>query len=410
MASSNSPSTFPAYLNEEFFRKCLANGLGEHETKINDVKMTMGSGLGDNYTSFIYRAFINYSDSHGDSKSLSIIIKSIPTDGDRAFLEEIDVYAKEIDIYLKVLPLMHGILEESRVAPRCYFAVESPIRTIVFEDLREKGFYLAERQLGLNEDHCKVVLNKMAKFHASSMVALRKMPSIRERFKDGFFNKDAFESDIFQAFFRKNFKRGAEIVTEMPGYEHFAPKLMNIFDNFCTKAQESIAFKENNLVVLNHGDLWSNNIMFKDDKETGTPVDAIFVDYQMCYVNSLALDLNYFFVTSSQPYVLSRKKEFVEKFYYPAFEEVLKNVDFDSIPTLNEIFQEMEKRELFALFNLFGELPIMSLAKEDSITNNYAEFVDEEKASKARNAGMSTKRFIDMMQYALKYYEKLKVL
>lgn len=118
MASSNSPSTFPAYLNEEFFKKCLANSLGEHETKINDVKMTMGSGLGDNYTSFIYRAFINYSDSHGDSKSLSIIIKSIPTDGDRAFLEEIDVYAKEIDIYLKVLPLMHGILEESRVAPR----------------------------------------------------------------------------------------------------------------------------------------------------------------------------------------------------------------------------------------------------------------------------------------------------
>jgi len=36
------------------------------------------------------------------------------------------------------------------------------------------------------------------------------------------------------------------------------------------------------LVVLNHGDCWNNNMMFKRDPETGKVTNHIFVDLQVC--------------------------------------------------------------------------------------------------------------------------------
>lgn len=39
----------------------------------------------------------------------------------------------------------------------------------MFEDLAEKGFVMASRELGLNEEHCQLVMERLAEFHATSM-------------------------------------------------------------------------------------------------------------------------------------------------------------------------------------------------------------------------------------------------
>lgn len=52
------------------------------------------------------------------------------------------------------------------------------MQTIVFDDLTQYGYKLASRQKGLDEEHCVVILRKLAKFHAASMVLLSKVCSI----------------------------------------------------------------------------------------------------------------------------------------------------------------------------------------------------------------------------------------
>lgn len=49
------------------------------------------------------------------------------------------------------------------------------MQTIVFDDLTQYGYKLANRQKGLNEEHCLIILKKLAKFHAASMVLLEKV-------------------------------------------------------------------------------------------------------------------------------------------------------------------------------------------------------------------------------------------
>lgn len=41
---------------------------------------------------------------------------------------------------------------------------------IVFEDLKSLGYLMADREIGLDEDHCKIVLEKLGRFHAASMI------------------------------------------------------------------------------------------------------------------------------------------------------------------------------------------------------------------------------------------------
>lgn len=57
--------------------------------------------------------------------------------------------------------------------------------------------------------------------------------------------------------------------------------------------------------VLNHGDVWVNNLMFKYSN-TGEPETVMFVDYQLTHYTSPALDLQYFIHTSPRDEVRMR--------------------------------------------------------------------------------------------------------
>lgn len=72
----------------------------------------------------------------------------------------------------------------------------------------------------------------------------------------------------------------ADVVSKWPGYEAIAVKLHRHCDNIKENLVITGQSQSGELTVLNHGDLWVNNFMYKYDEQVATkPIDAIFVSF-----------------------------------------------------------------------------------------------------------------------------------
>lgn len=114
--------------------------------------------------------------------------------------------------------------------------------------------------------------------------------------------------------------------------------------------------------VLNHGDDWLNNMMFK--REEGKTVDVKFLDFQISYWGSPVGDLFYLLVSSVQDDIKVKHFDDFIELYHDELEASLKKLNYDQhIPTLSELHIDLiEKRQ----FGASCMTDIMSIVKYDS--------------------------------------------
>lgn len=136
--------------------------------------------------------------------------------------------------------------------------------------------------------------------------------------------------------------------------------------------------------VLNHGDSWVNNLMFK--YKNGKPVDVIFVDYQMSYYSSPGIDLNYFINTSPHNEIRESQIDEILHVYYENFSAILKSLGVKHIPSMNDVRNEIERCEYYGLMAALGILPLVVLHKEASENSNFESMGDEQESEKHRVA------------------------
>lgn len=65
--------------------------------------------------------------------------------------------------------------KKNAFAANCIHAVLEPTSVIVIEDMCPLGYSVHERRGGLNEQHVLHVLKKMAAFHATSVLMIKKV-------------------------------------------------------------------------------------------------------------------------------------------------------------------------------------------------------------------------------------------
>lgn len=53
---------------------------------------------------------------------------------------------------------------------RLYQCLKQPENTLVFEDLGRLNYVMGSRESGLDETHASLVMERLAEFHAASMV------------------------------------------------------------------------------------------------------------------------------------------------------------------------------------------------------------------------------------------------
>lgn len=58
---------------------------------------------------------------------------------------------------------------------RCVLGGKEPVDIIILEDLKPAGYVNAKRQELLDLQHCELTLEKLAKFHAASVLYVEKV-------------------------------------------------------------------------------------------------------------------------------------------------------------------------------------------------------------------------------------------
>ncbi|GAB0088787.1 hypothetical protein DMENIID0001_032510 [Sergentomyia squamirostris] len=336
--------TPPDFLNEDFLTKVLQKVENDKELKITDCKIIPGTKPGDHFASIMFKAIVSYTTRGKVVSSLSLVIKTMPVEGmKKEMFQEMPVFDREIAMYTKVLPEMARIMESigdyEEMAPRLlYHGTDPPI--LIFEDITKFGY---EMHNGfLNFDQTVHVAKKLSKYHALSFYINDNKYAHKSEFSDykGIMITEK-TLDKFQTFI-DGLGALAEEIETWGGYEHIAKKvesakytlLRNILKVYMPNPEPGFN-------VLCHADFHIKNMMFIKNVED---IDKIFfLDFQMCFWGSPAIDLLYILYAIGDASVRKRQGEII-KIYHTAFEDYLNRLGcLRKGPTLLDLNVEMLK-------------------------------------------------------------------
>ena len=220
--------SLPPHLTVDLLKNALKNALLVQNVEIINFEASLATQSGDNYTSDIYRVIVNYKIQNSEVKKIALIVKYMlkPLNISEEF-EEYKLFEKEGFFYSNLLPkLTHHA--EIEFGPKCYNIYNFESKIFVMEDLRESGYAVADRLIGLDLEKCLLVAKKLGSFHAASMIHLSQNPIIEESLKFGLFkrrngkvNKDSFIVELFT----KSLSALIDEMSSWPGFEEIVVKL-----------------------------------------------------------------------------------------------------------------------------------------------------------------------------------------
>uniref|UniRef100_A0A1B6MP87 CHK kinase-like domain-containing protein n=1 Tax=Graphocephala atropunctata TaxID=36148 RepID=A0A1B6MP87_9HEMI len=260
------------------------------------------------YMSTIERVKVEYCVNNSkDSNTRSFLIK---TPLRNKVINENVLIENELLMYNEIIPKIYEIAQ-LEVAPKRYPCPMSEV--LVMEDLKEAGYLMCDSIKRLDYKHAKAVLVTLAKFHAASVAIKRDYPEAIER--NGVETVYTHEPKYAERFKPRILMRLyglAKVLQSIHGCEKFGDILIGAEEAFWDLIAEM--FKPNSkLNVLNHGDFWTNNMLFKYDSN-GFINDVKLIDYQMRRYCSPAVDLLYLFFTSADDGVRLRMYELLEMY------------------------------------------------------------------------------------------------
>ncbi len=144
--------------------------------------------------------------------------------------------------------------------------------------------------------------------------------------------------------FKDNILAVTEVLKTWEGYEEYAPKLEAFAQNYIAVC--STCYEPNKgdgaYNVLVHGDHHLKNSMYKI--EDGKVVDVIFIDHQLEYYGSPAIDLMYSLYFDLSAENRGKYRDDYIMFYHTEFVKALKSYGFlKKIPSLKDLQVELLK-------------------------------------------------------------------
>ncbi|XP_067639105.1 uncharacterized protein [Eurosta solidaginis] len=402
----------PEYIDLNFIKDFTENALRQTDLKILKAHIKMGSAVGDNFCSRVYRAKIQYelpnSPKHNE---LSVFVKCMPPIVGVSFLNELQFFAKEKITFEEILPKLSLFLEQDeRFSGRIYHSLKRPVNCLAFEDLNVSGFQMASRESGLDEKHARLVMKRIGQFHAISMHLARKDPFIPKFYEFGFLSRHAIKPGSFlYGYIEGTAKALYKLISRWPEYSKIAEKVRRYNENLHENLVQAQALRsDDHFWVLNHGDLWVNNLLFRY-ADNNQVTDCAFIDFQMTYWGSPGVDLNYFLYTSIQFDVLKNKREELLKVYYSNLLAKLEELNYKPLPSFQQLLDEVRRRASYGFMAHYAIHPMIIQDKSTAGDSSLDNLADKDFAEKKNDQIFSSKQLEVTLRYTLKEFEKMGV-
>lgn len=168
-------------VGDDFFIEIVEKKLNikRDEFKLRLVLLSPATGKNENFVSVVYRAKIKIEILETKLRqSVDVIIKALLSVMKE--LKEFSVFPRERFVYENVLNSFEKIWldeagEEILFGPRSIKFETDPYEIIVLDDLKTENYEMLDRQIGLNLTQTKLLLTKLAKFHAASAIRYQKV-------------------------------------------------------------------------------------------------------------------------------------------------------------------------------------------------------------------------------------------
>ncbi|KAJ8873287.1 hypothetical protein PR048_026921 [Dryococelus australis] len=361
-------------LSTQDVKELLQTILDAEGSGIEDISVKSLTKPGDNYGSTMLAVDVSLTPG---PRTLHLAVKMLPKSAVLREMFQCEVTTqKETDLYLLVSPAYERIQRENNVPedkyldvfPKCYGAKTSskgkdaPVdetAVILLENLKVQGFECGDRFTGLDLAHCKLVVDKMARFHATAVAIKIKKP-------------EEFRTTAMQAATSvavgplsnsqvEKFKRIRECQLLQKRIDTAMAKGMENFNAITKEIREPFA-------TLTHLDLWTNNIMFqyRPGSPKVNPTILKIIDFQVTGYDSPARDLLLFLYTSATLEVLSENYDQLVRLYHDSFVDCLQILGCDATPfSFNEFLKEIEYSSLVAFFHIVFMLIPATIVEED---------------------------------------------
>ncbi|XP_035917436.1 uncharacterized protein LOC118514552 [Anopheles stephensi] len=404
--STTADINVPGFLNESFLQRILDEHLkdeNQHPVRIDRINVQLATKPGDNYSSDVFSVVVHYN----DTQEIHFVVKVVLAGAImKNFCDTIGAFVKEVNTFERLLPAFSRIVSGTdnaaiKFGANCFYATRDPMDTIVFEDLKALGYRMADRTRGgLDLAHCELIMRKIGLFHAASMVYVAAAESTErqlflERYRHGMAQPgDDERTNPGLAMFKKGLEKFLEVAKHWPELKRSIwLKLEALQSDYSRRVarsvsppgpDEQVAYR-----VLNHGDLWGNNMMFRydDPADDASVREVTFVDYQLSSYGSAGHDLVYSLYNCPQFEVRETRINDLLEVYHRSLCEGLRAGDYQRqpLPSFADVQKEYERHEFIGVVSGLSMLPIILMEHTDDVKLTFENLIDAEHAEKIRD-------------------------
>lgn len=331
-----------AWITKEFLQNALEHVVPSSDAVLESYNVKKATEKSQNFMSEIHRVCLSYKSGLTEHNT-SVILKSTIDDPFMTeFLEGFNVFQNEItfytDIVQEIYRLLRTINDSTIFAPKYFTGLKT---VLVLEDLGQQNYTTEDQKKRFDLKLCKIVMEKLAKFHAVTAVLYDEKP---ELFKSQLEPNLTEDENPMHDFYRNSIAALIKYVKTDPELKSYLPQLEELSRTVIKRQVNVFTRDEDEFNCLNQGDMWVNNIMFKKDANNEVE-DVLLIDYQEGYYGSPAIDLQFFIYTSCNADVQKNNLDELIEFYHENLTRTLKQLNYaGKYPSLAKIHEQLKRK------------------------------------------------------------------